>query len=287
MKHHLSDELIKIGEETRRIMQAGSYECQGTEVKLPEAQKSAQAILVDAAAAAGADVPAGKCDTSYWIGNVGTFEAVSLLGLPAETTAVHNFANAVHPGGGFLEGAPAQEEDLCRKSTLYSSLTSAEAAPYYARNRAVKKGLYTDSMLFSPSVVVFRAGENNLLPEPFATGVFTLAAPDLRRWSPEARVPHREVQEAVQRRLEMLLDYAALKGIRHLVLGAWGCGAFCHDPVEMAALTRRVLVESGRSRNFETIAFAIKGPADGANIRAFEKAFAPELRASGIRSGGQ
>ena len=95
--------------------------------------------------------------------------------------AVLNFADAFTPGGAYLTGAPAQEECLCRESTLYASLSSPEAAPFYERNR--QRGREDGAFLFSPHAEIFRAPLEEgfrLLPHPKTCAVITAAAPDLR-----------------------------------------------------------------------------------------------------------
>lgn len=48
---------------------------------------------------------------------------------------VLNLANPFHPGGGVKNGAKAQEEVLCRKSSLLLSLESRNSEAYYKYNR--------------------------------------------------------------------------------------------------------------------------------------------------------
>ena len=53
-----------------------------------------------------------------------SYEAAA--GYPGERVCVHNFASATNPGGGVTKGSSAQEECLCRCSTLYFCLNTKD-----------------------------------------------------------------------------------------------------------------------------------------------------------------
>ena len=74
------------------------------------------------------------------------------------------------------ERARAQEEDLCRKSTLYASLTSEVEAPFYQRHRDSYTTLASHAVLLSPCVTIFRDAENELSAQPVTAAVLTCAA---------------------------------------------------------------------------------------------------------------
>jgi uncharacterized protein (TIGR02452 family) len=81
-----------------------------------------------------------------------------------------NFASARNPGGGFLNGAEAQEENIARHSALYAALTSPVGRQFYALADNFKgnnDGLYTHAMLLSPNVPVIRADDSELLANPW------------------------------------------------------------------------------------------------------------------------
>jgi len=73
---------------------------------------------------------------------------------------VLNFASAKNPGGGFLRGARAQEESLARASALYECI---RGSAMYAHHRAHGDCIYTDWMIHSPEVPVFRDDDNGAL----------------------------------------------------------------------------------------------------------------------------
>ena len=75
--------------------------------------------------------------------HISTVDAVRKLALEGrENIGVLNFASAKNPGGGFINGAMAQEESLAASGTLYRTLTANEA--YYRENRACQTMMYTD-----------------------------------------------------------------------------------------------------------------------------------------------
>ncbi|MEU6825492.1 TIGR02452 family protein [Streptomyces atriruber] len=194
--------------------------------------------------------------------------------------AVLNFSSARNPGGGYLNGAQAQEEALCRASALHTCLL--EVPGFYAHHRADRDPFYSDRVIHSPGVPVFRDDRGRLLDEAYRVGFLTSAAPNagvIRRKDPERAA---DIGRALAARAERVLETAVACGYRRLVLGAWGCGVFMNDPAQVAGVFRALLGEGGRfAGQFTHVVFGVLDRTKGAVTRgAFEKAFAHELSAS-------
>ena len=80
---------------------------------------------------------------------------------PSRRVMCLNFASAKNPGGGFLGGSQAQEESLARATGLYATIHGVRE--YYDTNRECGTCLYTDHMIYSPDVPVFRDDRDGLL----------------------------------------------------------------------------------------------------------------------------
>ncbi|MFJ2211698.1 TIGR02452 family protein [Streptomyces sp. NPDC101062] len=175
---------------------------------------------------------------------------------PGAPVAVLNFASARNPGGGYLNGAQAQEEALCRASALHTTLRAAPE--FYAHHRADRDPFYTDRVIHSPGVPVFRDDRGRLLDTPYQVGFLTSPAPNagvIARRAPED--VHR-IPAALAARAERVLETAAAGGYRRLVLGAWGCGVFRNDPAAVAAAFRALLTGAGRFAGaFDETVFAV------------------------------
>ncbi|MEU2509098.1 TIGR02452 family protein [Streptomyces sp. NPDC007863] len=199
---------------------------------------------------------------------------------PAGPVAVLNFASARNPGGGYLNGAQAQEEALCRSSALHATLLRAPA--YYEHHRSERDALYTDRVIHSPRVPVFRDDRGALLATPFTVGFLTSPAPNagvVRRQDP-ARA--HLVPVALASRAERVLETAVAEGYRRIVLGAWGCGVFRNDPAEVAGAFKALLTGDGRfSGHFDEVVFAILDRASGTpTLAAFHRILDPISRSA-------
>lgn len=217
--------------------------------------------------------------TSFEVtGESSTQAARRLTAADTAPVAALNFASARNPGGGFLNGAQAQEEALCRASALYATLL--RAPEFYAHHRADRSPFYSDRVIHSPAVPVFRDDRGRLLDTPYTVAFLTSPAPNAGVIA--ARTPdqaHR-VPAALSSRAERVLETAAEHGYRRLVLGAWGCGVFRNAPGVVAAAFHALLTGSGRfAGQFEQIVFAVLDRTDeGPTLAAFRGTFAGQLQ---------
>ncbi|MCP3803115.1 TIGR02452 family protein [Allokutzneria sp. A3M-2-11 16] len=162
------------------------------------------------------------------------------------------FASARNPGGGFLNGAQAQEESLARGSALYPCLRAAW--DFYVHHRGDPDLTYSDRVIYSPGVPVFRDDKGNLLDQPYPVSFLTSAAPNLQAIARNQPERAAGVPEALRRRAMRVLEVAADNGHRRLVLGAWGCGVFGNDPSTVADAFAEAL---RRGPWFEHVTFAV------------------------------
>lgn len=262
---------IKAAKETIKITECGYYEVSGKKVVFSKEEHNCVTVYSpedgEKLLEKYASIPSDGRICTFKVINSDSFEAARDM----EKPFVMNFANAHNPGGGFKLGANAQEEALCRCSTLYASISSPKASEMYRYNNTHVCMVESDYMLLSPNVLVFRNASLELLAEPFTAGVITVPAPNKRGAAMFA--PAGLVEETMLRRIRILLLIAADNRYRNLVLGAWGCGAFGNKPQDVAECFRKVLIDEGYGRLFDEVRFAIYGPENGNNITWFRKVF--------------
>lgn len=175
-------------------------------------------------------------------------EVIKQAKVTASFIGILNFASFTSPGGGFLNGAHAQEEDLCHNSNLYERISPE--VKFYAYNIKHKNnGAYENRAIFSYDV-------NFIDPDTdkeYLADVITCAAPNKRAGSYSNE--QWDNTEILKDRIQFILNIAHTEDIQILILGAWGCGVFGQDPKEVAKLFKEELT-SGKY-NFEKVIFAI------------------------------
>ncbi|WP_033225024.1 MULTISPECIES: TIGR02452 family protein [unclassified Streptomyces] len=283
----MSARLRGLARETQEIVDRGAYRAPGGhEVPLAAAVGAARAgtrmygpqpVRLPERGA-----EAGRAPMAVEVTGESSLEAARRLVRAADgSVAVLNFASARNPGGGFLNGAQAQEEALCRSSALYACVREVRA--FYDHHREHRDPLYTDRVVHAPGVPVFRDDDGRLLDEPYRVAFLTAAAPNAGVLLSRAPERAAELPRALAVRAERVLEVAALHGHRRLVLGAWGCGVFRNDPSQVAAAFRGLLVDGDRfAGRFDRVVYAVLDRTKGATVRgAFERTFADVAAGAG------
>ncbi len=183
-----------------------------------------------------------------------------------------DFANC-HSVGGAPWHAGAQEESMCRTSTLYPCINARREEFYEKHKRDFEAGLNddmgTDDVIYVPDVTVFKTDESApvLMDENdwFLTDVIVSAAPEL--WKDQ--IPE-NYESLMTKRIKRILDVCDMAGAEILILGAFGCGAFCNPPEIVAKIFASLI----RNYGFETVEFAVYCRDDKENYEVFKRILA-------------
>lgn len=209
------------------------------------------------------DVPKADKPANIIVSQLRSFEAAAQY--IGKRTAVLNFASATNPGGGVEKGASAQEECLCRVSTLYPCLVDQKMrASFYTPHRKNGNALHNDDIIYTPNVLVIKDDDHNLLSEPFSVDIISCAAPNLRERPSnqyntgdtiKVQISDNELLALHEKRARKIFSSAIANGVEILILGAFGCGAFQNNPHIVAQAYKNVLPDF--AHYFHTIEFAI------------------------------
>jgi uncharacterized protein (TIGR02452 family) len=265
-------ERAAIARETQAIVAAGRYERDGRTVDIAAsvaaARRGSHLHLPDDPALDLAPAAAGA--GSVEVTGETTLQAAARLAADGHTdVAALNFASAYKPGGGYLNGAEAQEEALARASALAECLVAVPE--FYEFHRRQQDPCYSDRVVCSPAVPVFRDDAGTLLAQPHEVTFLTAAAPNAGALADQGRSA--DLRSLVRRRAGQVLAAAVLHDQRALILGAWGCGVFRNDPVVVADVFAGLLVD-GFAGAFDRVTFAVLDRAPDAPTRG---AFADRL----------
>lgn len=276
------------------IFQACAYETvSGKTVELNPSPMLEGTVVYDAPV----DVPAAVALNEppiTGVANIGCLELGRELQLKGFNPVILNLADAYTACGFYERGSSAQEESLCRQSTLSQSLYQ-----YYGTKQSEQSGVSFRSKkypmdlrfgaIYSPHVTVFRNGARDgfsLMDEPYETAIISCAALDFNEKhgknheyrAADGGFTH-EGREIMLSKIRTIYGVALAAGHDALVLGAFGCGAFRLRPDFVAELFREVLFEPAFKNRFRAVVFAIlekSGPESGIHGK-----FAPFYRIFG------
>jgi len=189
---------------------------------------------------------------------------------PNHRIALLNFANPYQPGGGFLGGAIAQEECICRATALYPSICRRNE--FFDYNINVSDSYGSDYLIFSPNVPIFKNDSYEPLECPLEVSMITSAAVIAFRIKSTSLLKKDldMINTTMHQRIKKIIELAIYKKVQVLILGAFGCGAFGNDPDEVAKSFKYWLIEKKMLEFFDEVVFPIPGSRTN-NLGVFSK----------------
>lgn len=258
------DYLRSVVKDTCDTIIAGSYispdgNLVDLEPGIKELKKGTKMILSPGALL---ELPDPENEVKLTVENKDTWEKAGEKGWQMEAVCL-NMASERCPGGGVWSGSKAQEEELCRRSTLLRSLymfgdNRQKGLVGISRTQGKKEKypLPAYGVIYSPAVEVIKDRNYAYLSQPFSTNVISAAALRNPTLTPEGRY-HGGQRVDMQKKIRSILRVAILNGKRKLILGAWGCGAFHNPPQEVASIFKRILKGKEMRGRFDEVCFAI------------------------------
>lgn len=192
-----------------------------------------------------------------------TVEAIGKYYESNKEMAILNFASYKHPGGGYIVGMMAQEEQLCHFSTMYNILDKCE--DFYANNRKrLNFGVYETIGLYFKSRFITN-GRNDIV-----VNIISIAAPNYGIVSLYRPEKLDLAMTEMKNRVDTVIHKASMENIDTLILGAWGCGVFKWSPEIVANMFKDSIYNDPKSGNIKRIIFAIP---KGKNYEVFKNVF--------------
>jgi len=283
--------LKKIGEETLRVQQRESYTCQGLVYDLSE--------NIEETAENSVFYPPNDPLITGWLdqrrmqslslaptyisvlqmsalGAARVLEDIFMSNPEARgSIGVLSFAGPSEPTKKVSSGFNSQETSIARSTTLCSVLKAPEGKKFYQVTSS--SGYNTHAILFCPGVTVIRSDDGGF-SAPYEIDVVNCAAVNAgkvqRSRNRSGGSVERGIENAMEERMGRILYVFERRGVRNVVLGAFGTGYF-NNSVEMVARLWAKLLTDREARfkeSFDRVIFAITGKE---TYRAFHREFDP------------
>ena len=143
------------------------------------------------------------------------------------------------------------------------------------KNKKIKSWFYSDDMIYSPDVPVFRDDFGKFLDKYYLCSFFTV--PAVNKWSIQKNLSNKvsQIENAMMLRIEKMLALASYNNYDTLILWAWGCWVFWNDPSDVAHYFEKSLLGNWTFKHaFKKVVFTVLDTSeDKKTFKSFENVF--------------